>query len=69
MPEFNKLLSINPLTNCRRLLLSFIVACLAFAPTAQALQEQQEEVQTPEQDIVEDDAFKDNLGRDTPRSS
>jgi MscS family membrane protein len=69
MPESNKLLSINPLTNCRRLLLSLIVVCLAFAPTAQALQEQQEEVQTPEQDIVEDDAFKDNLGRDTPRSS
>ena len=50
-------------------MLSFVVACLAFAPTAQALQEQQEEVQTLEQDVVEDNAFKDNLGRDTPRSS
>ncbi len=50
-------------------MLSFIVACLAFAPTAQALQEQQEEAQVLEQDVVEDNAFKDNLGRDTPRSS
>ena len=69
MPELNKPLTINPLTNCRRLLLSFIVVCLAFAPTAQALQEQQEEAQVLEQDVVEDNAFKDNLGRDTPRSS
>ena len=69
MPELNKLLTTNPLTNCRRLLLSFIVACLAFAPTAQALQEQEVEAPVLEQDVVEDNAFKDNLGRDTPRSS
>jgi len=69
MPELNKLLSINPLTNRRHLLLFFIIACLTFAPTAQALQEQVEEAQTLEQDVVEDNAFKDNLGRDTPRSS
>jgi len=69
MPEFNKLLTINPLTNCRRLLLAFIVVCLTFAPAVQALQEQQTEAPALEQDVVEDNAFKDNLGRDTPRSS
>ena len=69
MPEFNKLLSINPITNCRRLLLVFVITWLAFAPTVQALQEQTEEAPAMEQDVVEDNAFKDNLGRDTPRSS
>ncbi len=69
MPEFNKLLSINPITNCRRLLLVFVITCLAFTPTVQALQEQQEEAPAMEQDVVEDNAFKDNLGRDTPQSS
>ncbi len=69
MPEFTRLLTINPLTNCKHLLLSFIIACLTFAPAAQALQEQQEQAQSLEQDVVEDNAFKDNLGRDTPRSS
>ena len=69
MPEFNKLLSINPITNCRRLLLVFVITCLAFAPAAQALQEQQEQAQSLDQDVIEDVAFKDNLGRDTPRSS
>jgi len=69
MPELNKLLSINPITNCRRLLLVFVITCLAFAPTVQALQEQQEEAPALEQDVVEDNAFKDNLGRDTPQSS
>jgi MscS family membrane protein len=69
MPEINKLLTINPITNCRRLLLVFVIACLAFAPTVQALQEQQVEAPALEQDVVEDNAFKDNLGRDTPRSS
>jgi len=69
MPEFNKLLSINPITNCRRLLLVFVITCLAFAPTAQALQEQQTETPAQEQDVVEDVEFKDNLGRDTPQSS
>ena len=69
MPELNKLLSINPITNCRHLLLVFVITCLAFAPTVQALQEQQEEAPVLEQDVVEDNAFKDNLGRDTPQSS
>jgi len=69
MPETNKLLTINPITNCRRLLLVFVIACLAFAPTVQALQEQEVEAPALEQDVVEDNAFKDNLGRDTPRSS
>jgi len=69
MPELNKLLSINPITNCRHLLLVFVITCLAFAPTVQALQEQQEEAPALEQDVVEDNAFKDNLGRDTPQSS
>lgn len=69
MPEFNKLPRINPITNCSRLLLVFVITCLAFTPTVQALQEQQVEAPALEQDVVEDNAFKDNLGRDTPRSS
>ena len=50
-------------------MLSFIIACLAFAPSVHALQEQTEEAPAVAQDVVEDVAFKDNLGRDTPRSS
>jgi len=69
MSEFIKFLKLNPLTNCKLLVQSFIIACLAFAPTVQALQEQTEETPAVAQDVVEDVAFKDNLGRDTPRSS
>jgi len=69
MPDFNKVLSNNQLTNCKHLLLVFVITCLTFAPTAQALQEQEVEALALEQDLIEDDAFKDNLGRDTPRSS
>ncbi len=47
----------------------FVITCLAFAPTAQALQEQQTDAPALEQDVVEDVEFKDNLGRDTPQSS
>ena len=59
----------NSLVTRKRLLLVFVISCLAFAPTALAVQEQAEEEQALEQDVVEDVAFTDNLGRDTPRSS
>jgi len=43
---------------------------LAFAPVVLALQDETEApVQDLTQDVVEDVAFRDNLGRDTPRSS
>ncbi len=69
MPAFNQFRNNNALPLCNRLLLYFVVASLVISPAAQALQEQTEDVQTLQQDIVEDQAFKDNLGRDTPRSS
>jgi len=69
MSEFNQTLTINPLKNGRNLWLFFVIAGLAFTPNVQALQEQLEQTPALEQDVVEDNAFKDNLGRDTPRSS
>lgn len=51
------------------LLLSLIISCLAYVPAIHADQEPAAEVQTTDQDVVEDVAFKDNLGRDTPHSS
>jgi len=42
---------------------------LFFAPASQALQEQTGEAATLAQDVAEEAAFKDNLGRDTPRGS
>ena len=50
-------------------MLVFVITCLAFAPTVQALQEQQTEAPALEQDVDDDNVFKDNLGRDTPQSS
>jgi len=44
----------------------FLFVALASASTAVAQEEQKVEVQTPAAEVVE---FKDNLGRDTPRSS
>ena len=46
-----------------------LFTCLVYTPPIFALQEQSEEAQTQEQDVVEDVSFRDNLGRDTPRSS
>jgi len=69
MSESNKYRTMNPLIPCNSLLLVLVVANLAFAPTAYALQEQLADAEPAPQDAVEDVAFKDNLGRDTPRSS
>ncbi len=69
MSELNKYSNTNPSVTYKNLLLYFVIACLTFAPTVQALQDQLGEVPALEQDVVEDGAFKDNLGRDTPRSS
>jgi len=69
MPEFNILQSRNPLKRCRNLSLAFLLTLLAYAPAIQALQDPAETTQATQQDVVEDVAFKDNLGRDTPRSS
>jgi len=69
MPAFNQFRNHNALPLCNRLLLYFVVASLVISPAAQALQEQTEGGPDLQQDIVEDQAFKDNLGRDTPRSS
>jgi len=50
-------------------LLLILIICLAWAPTVLALQEQVQESPDQVQDVAEDAAFKDNFGRDTPRSS
>ena len=60
----------QPVNIWKVLFLLVVFTSLAFAPTVFAQEEPAEE--TPpalEQDVVEDVAFRDNLGRDTPRSS
>jgi MscS family membrane protein len=54
----------------KALLLAAALTSLVFAPVILALQDETEPpAQALEEDVVEDVAFKDNLGRDTPRSS
>ena len=69
MPEFNYFQSKNALAIAKCLLLVLVFASLSQTSAAQDLEEQFEDVQTLAQDVIEDVAFKDNLGRDTPRSS
>ncbi len=69
MPEFNYFQNKNALAIGKRLLLFLVFASLTLPPTAQALQEQDEGTQTLGQDVIEDAAYRDNLGRDTPRNS
>ena len=69
MPEFNYFQSKNALAIAKWMLLVLVFASLSQTSAAQTLEEQLEDVQTLEQDVVEEVAFKDNLGRDTPRSS
>jgi MscS family membrane protein len=59
----------NPRITCKYLLLSLMFVSLAFSATTQAQQELIEETLPADQDPVENVVFKDNLGRDTPRSS
>ncbi|NOR19651.1 MAG: hypothetical protein GQ538_06140, partial [Xanthomonadales bacterium] len=69
MPQFNFFQNNSKLPVSDRLKLLLVVAAMTFASSTQALQDQTEAVQPLEQDLVEDVEFKDNLGRDTPRSS
>jgi len=69
MSETIRFKTLLPTVKRNFLLLLFILVGLSLTSAAWAQQEQTEEVQTLEQGVVEDVAFKDNLGRDTPRSS
>jgi MscS family membrane protein len=57
----------NPFKIHRRYTLMCLLACLVFSPIGQAQDELLDEV--PEQELIEGSTFRDNLGRDTPRSS
>ncbi len=67
MAEFNLLPSINLFVS--RYTLPAALACLLFASGTAAQQEPPAEIEAVAQDVGEDVAFTDNLGRDTPRSS
>jgi len=69
MPETNKHFFLNPAKACRGLFLTLLLTGVFITSTAQAAEGQAEESPELAQDVVEDVAFKDNLGRDTPRSS
>jgi len=69
MSKLNYFRSKKSFFTCNSLLLVFAFFSLTFASAAWAAEEQVEDTQTLEQDLVEDAAFEDNLGRDTPRSS
>ncbi|GMR15000.1 MAG: hypothetical protein BMS9Abin30_0614 [Gammaproteobacteria bacterium] len=69
MPEFNLFPSAAPTMARKHLLLAFVVSWLAITSAAFAQQEQPADTEPATQDVIEDVAFKDNLGRDTPRSS
>jgi MscS family membrane protein len=69
MPEFNRFNKLNPLNASKTFLLVLLTTWLVYAPAVLALQEQADEAPVKGQDVVEDIEFKDNLGRDTPRSS
>jgi len=67
MSELKKFQHLNPFKIRKVLLPAFLVVCLAFAPAALALQEELAESQNQQE--AEEILFKDNFGRDTPRSS
>ena len=69
MPVFHKLKPRYLSRMCGNFLLTLLLTLFTYAPAALALQEQTEGAEAQEQDVVEDVAFKDNFGRDTPRSS
>ncbi|MBE9548805.1 MAG: mechanosensitive ion channel [Proteobacteria bacterium] len=68
MSETYKHLCLIPARACRSLLLALLLTGLFITGMAQAA-EQAEESPELAKDVVEDVSFKDNLGRDTPRSS
>jgi len=67
MPESKPNKPLNLLKACKTLLLVSLFTCFWGVPTVFALQDQT--IETQAQDVVKDVVFKDNLGRDTPRSS
>jgi MscS family membrane protein len=69
MPEFNLLQTLIPFLSDRIFLPVFLIIFMTCTTTALALQDQPEDAQEQVQDIVKDEKFKDNMGRDTPRSS
>ena len=69
MSELNIFQCLNPFKTCKDLLTLLLFTCLVYTPPVFAMQEQSEGVQIQEQNVVEDVSFKDNFGRDTPRSS
>jgi MscS family membrane protein len=52
-----------------RSLLALLLSCLAYTPIVLALQDPVTELANTTQNVVKEVEFKDNLGRDTPRSS
>lgn len=69
MTEFGKYQFRPRLRTCRNLSLVFLFTLLAYTPATQALQDPAQTTETPVPDVVKEVEFKDNLGRDTPRSS
>ena len=69
MSELNKHQSQNPFKTSVRLWPVLLFICLAYAPGVFALQELVDTQQPQNPENVEVVEFKDNLGRDTPRSS
>ena len=69
MPNFNQSKTIESAITCIRLLLAITFISLFFASTSQASQDPPDQVAADEKVKVTEIVFKDNLGRDTPRSS
>jgi MscS family membrane protein len=69
MSELNKHQSLKPLKTSARLWPVLLFICLAYPPGVSALQEQVDIQQAQDPVKTEVVVFKDNLGRDTPRSS
>lgn len=69
MTELNKLSALKPFTGRKHLLLVSVLGWLFFSAAATAQQEPANELQPENPDTVEGVELKDNLGRDTPRSS
>jgi MscS family membrane protein len=67
MAANHKYFILNPYKTLRSFTLICLLACVSFSPALQAQDETAEDAE--KQEIVEDSEFKDNLGRDTPRSS
>lgn len=69
MSEFKKYYPRGVLGICSSLLVACLLALPIYSPDVLALQDPQQATQTEMQAVAAEDLFKDNLGRDTPRSS